>query len=140
MKKIFLVLFLLFSISLYAFPQDRFLIKITNTLETDCKLKDDIILFGHVSDYTHIPAVIHPHTTEAFMMRSGPRYAGVHNAEKTVLLTYICDSEQKITLFTNGNHYHRVDAKTFDVKNMSASFEGSNPILDRSEIHWTLSY
>ncbi|MCX7119309.1 MAG: hypothetical protein NTZ86_05525 [Legionellales bacterium] len=44
---------------------DQFLIKISNAMPTDCTLKDQVILFGHVSDHTTIPTVIHPNQTES---------------------------------------------------------------------------
>ncbi len=34
-------------------------------MPTDCTLKDQVILFGHVSDHTTIPTVIHPNQTES---------------------------------------------------------------------------
>ena len=73
------------------------------------------------------------------MMRSGPRYGSGIYMDKAFLLTYACDNEQEITLYANANNKN-LDAKKFDVKNMSATFERYIPMFEHSEIHWTLSY
>ena len=139
MIKILAICFLLLSTSIWASSRDQLLVNITNTLATDCRLKDQEILFGHVSDHTSIPTVIHPNETENFMMRSGPRYGSGIYMDKAFLLTYACDNEQEITLYANANNKN-LDAKKFDVKNMSATFERYIPMFEHSEIHWTLSY
>ena len=139
MKKTLSVCFLLISTSIWGSSRDQFLTTITNTLATDCILKEQYILFGHVSDHTSIPTVIHPNKTERFMMRSGPNYESGIFMSKTFLLTYVCDSEQEVTIYANANNYD-MDAKKFDEKNMSATFKMYIPMIEHSEIHWTLSY
>ena len=144
MKKIFLICLLLFSSTILAESRDQFQIKINNAMSADCRLKDPIILFGHVSDHTSIPIVIHPNQTATFLMRSGPRYGSQIYKDKSFLLTYVCDYEQEITLFANAGR--SVDSKRLDVKNMWATFKSNRPInsntpiLGRSEIEWTLTY
>lgn len=138
MRKIVLICFLLISTPIVAGYGAQFLIKITNGLSTDCKLKNQIILFGHISDHTTIPTVVRPNQTVSFMMRSGPRYRSNLYLDKSILLTYECDTEQEITIYTSNNR--SVDAKRFDIKNMWATYEIITPILQRSEIDWTLSY
>lgn len=138
MSKIYFLCFLLFSASGWALTYEQFVVKITNSIETDCLLKDSFILFGHVSDHTSIPTVIHAHQTETFMMRAGPRYRTGMYMDKSFLLTYVCGIEQEITLYTSANN--TVEAKKFDVKSMSATFERYLPMFGRAEIHWTLSY
>ena len=135
MKKIFLICLLLFSTTILAESRDQFQIKISNAMSLDCRLKDPFIIFGHVSDHTSIPMVIHPNQTATFMMRSGPRYRSGMYLEKSFLLTYVCDHEQEITLYANANN-HLLEVKKFDVKNMWATFKNTG----RSEIEWTLTY
>ena len=137
MKKLVLGCLLLFSMPSWAASKDQVQITITNTLATDCRLKDQSILFGHISDHTMIPTVIHPNTTETFMMRSGPRYRAIYR-DKTILLTYICDNNQEVTLYSNNNI--KSDAKTLNITNMSATFKISDHFVKHSDVHWTLSY
>ena len=118
---------------------DQFLIKISNAMPTDCTLKDQVILFGHVSDHTTIPTVIHPNQTESFMMRPGPRYRTGIYKDKSILLTYSCDLEQEITLYANANSLH-LDMQRLDVKNMWASSKSTVLKYRHPEIAWTLSY
>ena len=77
-KKIFLICFLLLSTPLLAESVDQFLIKISNAMPTDCTLKDQVILFGHVSDHA---------TT------SGRR--------KSILLAYACGDNPTAIFFTD---------------------------------------
>ena len=78
MKKILLSCFLLLSTPILAESVDQFLIKISNAMPTDCTLKDQVILFGHVSDHT---------TT------SGRR--------KSILLAYACGDNRTASFFTD---------------------------------------
>lgn len=137
MKNLLLGCLLLFCMPSWATSKDQFQITITNTLATDCRLQDQTILYGHISDHTMIPTVIHPNTTETFMMRSGPRYRVIYK-DKSILLTYICDNDQDVTLYSNNNN--KSDAKTLNVTNMSATFKISDYYTKHSEIHWSLSY
>lgn len=138
MKKIVITSLFLISTPLFAATYDQLLIKITNSLSTDCKLKDQTILFGHVSDHTRIPQVISANQTLSFKMRPGPTpRAGIYK-DQSFLITYVCDGEQEITLY--GSQNMSIEAKRFDVKNMWATFEIKAPLFAPSEIDWTLTY
>ena len=137
MKKIFCVWMLCFSASLWASSNDQLIIKIHNLLATDCELQEQIVLYGHVSDHTKVPTVIPAQQTAQFTMRSGPHHCNNHD-DKTILLTYVCGSEQSITLYTTDKTWQ--NPKTFDEKNMRADFKMNTLMLYPSEIYWTLMY
>ncbi|MCX7090285.1 MAG: hypothetical protein NTU48_02390 [Legionellales bacterium] len=146
MKKSLFIGFLFFSTATWAGILTPFFIKITNTLATDCKLKDQIILDGHVSDHTSIPTILHPNQSETFKMRPDPHQI-LYFQRKTILLTYVCGSEQAITLYSSANTVsfanpegQYVDAKTFYEQNMQATYEKSGQWWQHPTLSWALTY
>ena len=146
MSKILLLCFLFLSMPVcseawdFFDASDLFLIKIRNTLYTDCQLQDKSILFGHVDDHSQIPNIIPAFQTKSFIMRPGPRYR-IYGNDESILITYTCGVDQSITLYTTNNDL--MDERTFDENNMHARFETNwSPMLISvySEILWTLEY
>jgi len=140
LKKILLGCLLLCSTTIWAVP-DQLLIKITNSGATDCVLKKSLILYGHVSDHTVIPQVIHPYQTDFFMMRANLAFN-----DKATLLTYICGTDQEATFFTDGgfnDDHFQVHGHIFDAKNIQVTIKRLNPAIfssDYPKIFWTLTY
>lgn len=116
-------------------------ISITNSLATGCHLIDDTILFGHVSDHTQIPKVIHPDETATFTMRHGPNYRSGNYIEESIILTYKCQDEQEITLFSSENMNY-LEGRKLDVKGMWANYKKNDPIFTdvSASIDWVLTY
>ena len=146
MKKILFIGLVFFSTCTWAESLIPFFIKITNTLATDCKLKDQVILDGHVSDHTSVPTILHPNQTETFKMRPDPSKL-LHFQQKSILLTYVCGSEQEVTLYSSANtvthgnpEAQYVDAKTFYEQNMQTTYEKSIQIWKHPMLSWTLTY
>lgn len=121
-----------------------FTIKITNGLPNDCILKDHTILYGHVSDHSTLPTIIHSNETTNFTMRPDPDLQ--HFQEKSILLTYACGSSQEITLYAGANtvsfanpEAQYIGAKTFYEQNMTATYEKSVRLWNHPALSWTLT-
>lgn len=138
MKKLIFIFFLALSNLSWAAARDPIQIDITNSLDSDCILKEFDILYGHMSDHTKIPAIIHPNQTVSFKMRSGPRYRRPY-IDKAITLTYRCNTEQEITLFTSANN-NDIDTKRLAVKGMWANSDYQSIGFYAATIHWELTY
>jgi hypothetical protein len=142
MKKTFLLFSLLFCSSLWAHPNGQLQVKITNTLATDCRLKAQYIIFGHVSDHTSIPTLLPSNQTTIFKMRAWPHPKNEKNPNSisSFLLTYACDDEPEITLYATANHAPQVIQRTLYMKHMSATSSHKTSLFKRSKVNWVLSY
>lgn len=139
MKKLTFIFFLALSNLSWAAARDPIQISITNSLSSDCQLKEETTIYGHISDHTQIPDIIHPNQTASFKMRSGPRYRLGMYMDKSIVLTYRCANEQEITLYTSANN-NDIDAKRFDVKGMWANSDQQSLGFYAARIHWELTY
>lgn len=139
MKIIILVFFLLLPYISWSAARDPIQISITNNLSTACHLKDNIIIYGHISDHSKIPKIIHPNQSSSFKMRAGPNYhLGIY-IDKAILLTYECESGQEITLYTSANN-NQIDQKRFEVKGMWANSAKQSLGFSTANIYWELTY
>lgn len=142
MNKIVLAWVFLISTPTMAY-QDQVFIKITNTTDKDCVLTKKIIPYGHISDHTQLPDVIFRDQTIEFTMRSGPlRFE--QRKDKMLLLSYHCDDNQNITLFTIISPFQD---SYFPDPNISEATTWSKDLLVKTEqkitapmeVHWTMT-
>lgn len=140
MKKLISLLFLLiFSQVVIAAQADRLEISIKNAGSTDCVLKKQYPLFGHISDHTQVPEVIFRNQMAVFSMRSNRKLS----LTTSILVTYECGDEQEITLFSGFLTHVGFEQKVFDAKNMQASVTTEDsPYFSTTEpwkIHWVIT-
>lgn len=139
MRYLLIGILLLSGLSFSA-SMDQLIIELKNDGSRDCVLQKYWVLYGHVSDHTKVPNVLFRAQSASFIMRGGLSY------HKSILLTYVCDVEQEITLFVDtlpeliGDS---VIGKVCDAKRMSAQYTTRNThgfyINTPMEIHWVIS-
>ena len=123
--------------------QDQVFIKITNTTDKDCVLTKKTIPYGHISDNTQLPDMIFRDQTIEFTMRSGPlRFE--QGKDKMLLLTYHCDDNQEISLFTFISPFQ--DSYLSDPRILGSStwsrdliVKTEQKITSPMEVHWTMT-
>lgn len=99
-------------------------VNIKNDTPNDCVLKQQFVLFGHVSDHTKIPEVIFRDQTATFLMRSNSTCVTdpADICTKVALLVYACGDDKEVAL------YSKIDfGKVVYAKNMHADFRAEPP-------------
>ncbi len=122
-----------------------YVIKIKNSGPTDCVLKQQLPLYGHVAESTGVPMIIPSNEAISFTMNA--EKIRFHSHVPSIVITYSCSDYHEVTLFADQVHWQGKEwmyGKVFDAKNIlaiSQAYDTNGMYLTTHplpRIEWTL--
>lgn len=122
-----------------------YVIKIKNSGPTDCILKQQRSLYGHVAESTGVPKIIPSDQVVSFTMK--PETILFNSHIPSIVLTYSCSNHHEVTLFSDQVRWQGKEwmyGKVFDAKNIlatSQAYDTNGTYLTTRplpRIEWTL--